>query len=128
MTDSAFDIPPAASLTNIAVEFTNKLNEVSGTIANATADPADTWVVVFAQDARRWTAPSRFVVPARPDRDSHFRVRLMAGDYYAVAVDDVEPGEWTDPSYLARVRERATPFSIADGETKSLELKVSASR
>jgi hypothetical protein len=40
----------------------------------------------------------------------------------------VEPGEWTDPEYLARVRERATAFSIADGEKKSIELRLSSSR
>ena len=93
------------------------------------ADPTvDAYVVIFAQDPRKWTPPSRYVVPARPDRDNRFHTRLMAGDYYAIVVDDVEPGEWTDPEYLARVRDRATPFSIADGETKSLDLKLSSSR
>jgi hypothetical protein len=127
VTDGTVDIPAGAALSNIVIEFTNKLNELSGTIAGG-GEPLDGWVVVFAQDSRRWTAPSRWVVPARPGRESHFKLKLMAGAYYAIAVDDVEPGEWTDPAFLARVRERATPFSIADGEAKSIELNVSASR
>jgi carboxypeptidase family protein len=129
VSDTGVDIPVNGAVSNIVIEFTNRLNEISGTVAAAAADPAvDAWVVIFAQDPRRWTPPSRYVVPTRPDRDNHFRARLMAGDYYAIVLDDVEPGEWTDPEYLARVRDRATPFSIADGETKSLELKISASR
>jgi hypothetical protein len=129
VSDTGVDIPPNGAVSNIVVEFTNRLNEVSGTVAVGSADPAvDAWVVIFAQDPRRWTPPSRYVVPARPDRDNHFRTRLMAGDYYAIVVGDVEPGEWTDPEYLARVRDRATPFAIADGETKSLDLKLLSSR
>jgi hypothetical protein len=128
ISDTGVDIPPGGAISNLVLEFTNKLNELSGTVVDAAERAADAWAVVFSQDARKWVAPSRFVVSTRPDHENHFRVRLMAGDYYAIVVDDVEQGEWTDPDYLARVRERATPFSIADGEKKSIELKLSSSR
>jgi hypothetical protein len=41
-----------------------------------------------------------------------------------VAMNDVENGAWTDPDFLSHARDRATPFSIADGETKTIDLKV----
>jgi hypothetical protein len=46
------------------------------------------------------------------------------GDYYAVALADIDPGAWTDPDVLAQLRERAVRFSIVDGETKTLDLTV----
>ena len=54
-------------------------------------------------------------------------VRVDDGvDYYAVALEDIDPGAWTDPDVLAQLRERAVRFSIADGETKILDLTVIA--
>jgi hypothetical protein len=127
VTDSFVDLPPGL-LSNVVVEFTNKLSDLSGTVVDAADAAIDAWVVVFPQDPRRWVPPSRFVAATRPDRDNRFRTRLLAGDYYAIVVDDVEVGEWSDPEYLGRIRERATPFSIGEGETKSVELKLSTSR
>ena len=127
ISDVEIDIPPDGVVSNLVIEFTGNLNELSGAVA-ASEPAADAWAVIFSQDPRKWVPPSRFVVSARIDAGNHFRTRLMAGDYYVIVVDDVETGEWTDPEYLARVRERATPFSIADGEKKSLELKLSSSR
>ena len=49
---------------------------------------------------------------------------LPAGDYYAIALDYVEPGESTDPEFLDRVKDRAVPFSLSDGGTKALDLKI----
>ena len=52
-------------------------------------------------------------------------MRLPPGDYFGVAITDVEPGAWTDPSFLSQARDRATPFTLAPGETKSVDLPLS---
>jgi hypothetical protein len=41
-------------------------------------------------------------------------------------MSDVEPNAWTDPEFLSLVRERATKFTIADGEAKTIDLPLSA--
>ena len=41
-------------------------------------------------------------------------------------MSDVEVNAWTDPEFLGLARERATKFSIADGETKTIDLPLSA--
>ena len=51
---------------------------------------------------------------------------MPAGDYYAVAITDVEPGAWTDPEFLALAREHATKFTLAAGDTKTIDLPLSA--
>jgi hypothetical protein len=39
-------------------------------------------------------------------------------------VDYVEPGSGTDPEFLEKVRDRATTFSMSDGEVRALNLKL----
>ena len=60
----------------------------------------------------------------RPAADDLFHTRLLAGDYYVVAMNDVETNAWTDPEFLSLAREHATKFSIADGETKTIDLAL----
>jgi hypothetical protein len=55
------NIPSGGSLSNIVVEFTSKLNELSGSIAPSADEPLDAWIVVLSQDSRRCTARSRGV-------------------------------------------------------------------
>ena len=49
---------------------------------------------------------------------------MPAGDYFVAAVADLEPGEWNDPDVLTPLRERATRVTIADGERKTVDLKL----
>ena len=84
----------------------------------------DCFVIVFAQDPVHWTVQTRYVSIARPGLDDLYKVRLLPGDYYAVAMSDVEQGAWTDPDFLSQVRDRALKFSIADGEKKTIDLRV----
>ena len=59
--------------------------------------------------------------------DNTFRLRLPAGDYYAVAFEELETGvSYNDPDVLQQLRDRAITFSIADGEKKTVELTLSA--
>jgi hypothetical protein len=82
-------------------------------------------VIVFAQEKEKWTANSRYIAISRPDQDGRFKTTsLPPGDYCAVAVDRVEPGQWTDPEFLESVRPRASMFSLMEAETKTLELKL----
>ena len=88
----------------------------------------DYTVVVFSRDRERWGYMSRFFQTGRPDQDGRYKVKaLPAGNYYAVALDYVEPGEATDPEFLDRVKDRAVSFSLNDGETKTIDLKISSS-
>jgi hypothetical protein len=88
----------------------------------------DCSLIVFAQDRVRWTGGSRDIRTGRPDQDGRFKVGLPAGKYYAIAVDYVEPGDATDPELLDRVRSKATAFSLGDGETKTVDLKLGSAQ
>jgi hypothetical protein len=68
---------------------------------------------------------SRYLSTGRPDQDGRFKIRnLPAGSYYAVALDYFEQGDQTDPEVLDKLRDRGTLFSLNEGETKTLDLKL----
>jgi hypothetical protein len=129
VTDSGIEFRPNEEVSGIEVEVTNQTTEVSGAVTNSRSEPVkDYTVVVFSRDRERWGYMSRFFGTGRPDQDGRFKVRsLPAGEYYAVALDYVEPGEASDPELLDRVKARAVSFSLTDGETKTIDLKVSSS-
>jgi hypothetical protein len=128
--DTGVDIKPNGDVGGIEIEVTDHVAELSGTVTNARGEAVkDYAVVIFPQDRDRWGATGvRYMKSGRPDQDGRFKiVAVPPGDYAAVALDYVEPGESSDPDFLERVRMRATPFSIGEGETKTLDLKLSTS-
>ena len=81
--------------------------------------------MLFAADSKRWKASGRYLRTARPDQDGRFKVSGMApADYYIIAIDKLEPGQWTDPEFLERIRSKATDVSIREGETRTVDLKI----
>jgi protocatechuate 3,4-dioxygenase beta subunit len=125
ISDTGLDVPANATIENVVVEMTNRSNPVSGRVTDAEGKTVrDCFVIVFAQDPARWTVQTRHLSVSRPAADDLFHARLLAGDYYVVAMSDVEANAWTDPDFLSAARERATKFSIADGETKTIDLAL----
>jgi hypothetical protein len=128
VTDSGIDVRAGQDIDGVEVELTSRVSEVSGVATNARGVPSkDYTVVLFPQDSERWGWQSRYIGTGRPDQDGRFKVRnLPAGNYLAIAVDYLEPGEANDPEFLERVRDKAITFSLGDGETKTLDLKLTS--
>jgi hypothetical protein len=82
---------------------------------------------VFSPDRDRWTEESRYISTGRPDQDGRYKISgLPAGEYFAIAVDSVDPNETTSPEFLERASRSAIRFSLGDAETKSVDLKLTA--
>ena len=128
VTDSGIDVKRNQEVHGIEIEMTNHPASVSGTVTNTRGDaPADYTVVVFARDEQRWTPGTRYIMTARPDQDGRFKVSpAPPGDYLAAALEFIEPGQSGDPDFLKQIRDRATSFSLGDGEAKTLNLKLIA--
>jgi hypothetical protein len=109
----------------IEIELTSHPTQVSGQVTDSRGAPKkDCTVVIFARDERKLEGASRYISAVRPDQDGKFRVSgLPPGDYHAVAIDRIEPGQWGDPDVLSRIRDQAATLSLGDGETKVVDLK-----
>jgi hypothetical protein len=124
VTDTGFDVPPAAGVDGLVVTLTSRLTEVSGTVVDAAgALVRDCVVVLFAQDPLRWSGQTRYFGIGRPDQDNVFHARVPAGDYYAAAFELDDPNiALSDPEIFQQLRDRATRLSVGDGEKKTLPL------
>jgi Carboxypeptidase regulatory-like domain len=124
--DAGIDVKPNHDLRGVEIDITNRPSRVIGTVTNDREEPVkDYVVVVFPHDEQRWKSPTRYVVSSVPDQDGHFDIRVPPGDdYLAIALDELEEEAWTDPELLRQLRDRATPFSLGDGETHPLSLKI----
>jgi protocatechuate 3,4-dioxygenase beta subunit len=124
--DDGIDVSPGQKITGVDVELTTKIATISGLITTARGEVAkECTVVLFPTDSKRWKANSRYIRAARTDQDGRFKLsNVPPSDYYAVAVEKMEPGQSTDADFLERVAPGAKRITVAEGETKTLDLKV----
>jgi hypothetical protein len=123
--DSGIEIRPNETLGDVQVELTHRQPEITGTVKTAEGIVTrNAFVVVFPQDRRHWGYLSRYVRMSRPNPDNQYRVQAPPGEYLAIAVDVLEEGEWSEPDFLERVRERAVRLSLAEGDHKPLDLTL----
>lgn len=128
VTDDGIDVKANDRISGVEVELTTKLGSLSGLVTTSSGDPAtDYTLVLFAADSKRWTPGSRYFRVARPDQQGRFRISsLPAGEYQAIALDKLEQGQNTDPEFLEKVRPRSLGFTLMDGETKTIDLKLNS--
>ena len=124
--DSGINVRPNEDVGGIEIELTNSLSNLSGVVTNGRGETlADCLVAIFPVDRERWVGSARYRRAARPGQDGRFAVTgLPASEYYAFAVDSIDPSDATDPEYLERASRLATRFSLGDAEIKTLDLRL----
>jgi hypothetical protein len=127
VTDTPLDF--STDVDDLEIELTQQSTTVSGGVTDdRNTAVLDATVIVFADDPARWVPQSRFVGSARPDQQGRFTIHgLPPGKYVAIAVGYLEPGEERDPDLLQQWRPRGTSFTLSEGETHALDLKLSGS-
>jgi hypothetical protein len=130
VTDAGIEFKPNEDISGVEVELTNRVASISGLVSGGRNEPVgDYTAIVFAQDREKWIGMTRYQGLGRPDQDGRFKVTgLPAGDYYVIALDRVDPGQWTDPDFLEDLRSRATSLSLLEGETKTVDLRLNTAR
>lgn len=126
VTDTPLDFRGNEDISGFQVILTNQVPSVAGSVSNDRGEPVKEFsLVIFADDPAKWGSSSRFTFVTRPDQNGQFKVeKLPAGNYLVAALDYLEEGDANDPDFLQRLREVATKFGLAEGETKSLSLKM----
>ena len=81
-----------------------------------TAAGAGVWTVLAQATTARPRSRARW--PMQTDSSC-----VPAGDYHLAAADDVEPGEWFDPSFLQRLLPGAVRVTIGEGERKVQDIR-----
>jgi protocatechuate 3,4-dioxygenase beta subunit len=126
ITDGALDFDQK-DISDVEVVLTPKVTHVTGSVSDERGPVEDYAVVIFASDPTKWIDRSRFVAMARGAEQGRFDARaLPPDDYLAVAVTNVNGTEWRDPEFLQAIGPLATSFTLQEGESKTLVLKVKA--
>ena len=129
ITDLPTEFPPGQAVAGVQVVLTKKVSALSGLVTDAKGKPLlDATVVVFPANEKLWAFQSRFIKAARPDQEGSYRMTALppSEEYLVVALQGLEDGQAGDPDFLATVKELAGKFSLGDGETKAVDVKLSA--
>ena len=123
--DAPFELKPGQNLDNVTVVLTDRATELAGTVRDGqSAGIGGVTVIAFSIETQYWRAQSRRISTSRTGQTGEYRIRgLPAGDYYVLAVDDVQQGEWFDPAFLDGVKDKATRVTINEGDKKTHDLR-----
>jgi hypothetical protein len=112
---------------DLEIVITTDVSVLTGTVKDRNGELVDDCsIAIFAVDPRRWPYPTRYVTFARPNQAGAFRVTgLPAESYVVVALHSVESGQHEDPEFLERIRPLGTIVTIVDGQTQSIDLRLS---
>ena len=124
--DGEVEISGDTDLAGVEVTFTDRRSELSGTLQTGAGDAAsDVFVIAYAADRGFWGPNARRVQAVRPGVDGKYAIKdLPAGEYLLAAVTDIDQNEWQDPSFLERLQPASIKVTIAEGEKKTLDLRV----
>jgi protocatechuate 3,4-dioxygenase beta subunit len=124
--DAVLEVKAGEDLSGVVVTFTDRPTEFSGRVFDpAGRVTADFPIVIVSTDRTTWVAASRRIQIVRPATNGQFRVvGLPAGEYYVAAVTGIEPVQLTDPAFLEQLAAASVRLTIADGETKTQDLKL----
>jgi hypothetical protein len=125
LADDPFEVRHGEVVNGVRIVLTNRPTHLRGILLDDKQRPAEGTVVVFPDDPLRWRDDSRSVRATRPDQHGEFWIKgLPAGNYLIAAVDYVQDGQWYDPEFLEQLRSRALPLSLAEAESKRIDLTM----
>lgn len=128
VTDTGIEFTPGRVVDGIQIVFSRQTTDLSGLVTDDRGKPVlDATVVVFPANRDRWSYQSRYVRTARPDTNGRFNIKSLppAEDYLIIAVQNLEQGQGSDPDFLTKARDDAKSFSLSEGETKAVDVRLS---
>jgi hypothetical protein len=125
--DSGVEMTAGRDLSGVEIIVTNRVQTVTGVVTNDRGEVAGEATVMIFPQGREQRPNSRFNATVRLDQNGRYSTRtLPPGEYFAVAVDYVDPNRRMEPGLLEELSRSAIQFSIAEGQTRTVDLKVSS--
>ena len=126
--DAGLELADGKEVDGVEIVLTNRQQLVTGLVTNSKGELVlDATVSFFPQNPDEWGVPTRHIGAGRPDQNGRYSVRtLPPGEYFAVASEAVDTSRrGSDPRQFYQDLSRlATPFTLTEGETRVVDLKV----
>ena len=121
--DRSIEVAANANISGVEIELTDRATALEGTL-QASGPLRPFVVIVFARDPALRTRIRR-VAAGRPDQYGRYALRgLLPGDYYAAAIEEQPEAGAQDPAFLARLQPLASPVTLVEDETTTLDLPL----
>lgn len=97
--------------------FSERRGELSGFLMTKARTPAVNFtIVVFPADQQLWRPHARRVRAVRPASDGRYVVAdVPGGEYFVVALTDVDPSDLDDPAFLTQLVPHAIRVMVREG-------------
>jgi protocatechuate 3,4-dioxygenase beta subunit len=126
ITDVPLNLGDRKTVSDVRVTLTDKITQVHGFVADSKGQNlADYVVVIQSAEQKEPAIAARLVKAARPDTNGRFEVRgLRPGRYVATALDSMEQNRQFSPEFQKDLRRGAREFTIREGETVTVDLRL----
>ncbi len=114
-------------ISGVVITVTSQTARAEGRVRDGRGDAAGyAAVICFPADPARWRryGPRPDRIRSAPVRQGSYEIRVPAGDYYLVAVDEALADRWRDPAFLEAASRVATRVSLGWGEISRQDLAV----
>ncbi|MGE5357929.1 MAG: MSCRAMM family protein [Bacteroidales bacterium] len=127
VTDAAIPFDGRESVTGAQVVLTDRVTHLSGTVSDEQGNAADSaYVMLVPADSSKPLFGGRYLRSTMARGGNPWKVdALPPGDYVAIALRSTQGLDTQDSDFLDRVRKTGTRFTVREGETKDVPLKVS---
>jgi hypothetical protein len=125
ITDKALDVA-GQNVDGVRITMTDKLANVSGQVMDGRRSAVMQYVVVVQPtDELEPSVAVRYVRTVRPDTNGRFELRnLRPGRYAATAIESMEQNRHYSAEFRRQLRRGAREFTIKEGESLSLDLRL----
>jgi len=128
ITDTPLSFEGNEKIAGVQIVLTDRVTHVTATVNDERGQPAEiAYVLVFPDDPARWTAGagSRFQRGGTTRDGTPLKLDAVPpGDYVAIALTSSQGIDPMDPDFLERMRKVGVKFSLREGETRDLTLKL----
>ena len=126
ITDTPLNVAERRTVSDVRVTLTDKIAQVNGYVTDAKGQNLSSYVVVIQPAEQKEPAvAARIVKGARPDTNGRFVVRgLRPGRYLATAIESMEQNRQFSPEFQKELRRGAREFTVREGETLALDLRL----
>jgi protocatechuate 3,4-dioxygenase beta subunit len=124
--DFPLEIKGGRDVTGVVVTFSDRMTELSGTIATEKGEPAtEQTILLYPTDQRYWTPGSRRIRTSRAGADGQYQFRMVPpGEYRLTTLVDPEPGIWFDREVLEQLDSSSIRVILAEGERKIEHVRI----
>jgi len=128
VTDEPLELTGKQSVAGLFIRLTDKLTQISGKVGHSRGQPLRECTVIFqSAEAREPIIASRLLRTVRCDSKGSFQTRGMRrGQYVVTAVTSIEQGRRFEPEHQGELRRAGQSFTIREGETLALDLKLTS--